>query len=123
MRGFWTPGRRKGSDDAQILAAERVHELRQTPYAEMRERAGRDPEVEYVDGPDGGRYERRTSIQRGTRGGAEELRILVQVQRGGRFGRLNPLAEELVIATPDGEMTGEYTLASEGNDPRRYRFG
>jgi len=79
--------------------------------------------VEYVSGPDGERYERRTSVRRGTRGRAEELRILVQVQRGGRFGRLNPLAEELILATPDGEMTGEYTLAGEGNDPRRYRFG
>ena len=123
MRGFWSPRRRRGSDDAHLLVAERVHALRQVRYGDLRERAGRDAEVEYVSGPDGERNERRTSVQRGTRGVAEELRILVQVQRGGRFGRLNPLAEELVVATPDGDMTGEYTLAGEGNDPRRYRFG
>jgi hypothetical protein len=123
MRAFWSPRRRTGSDDAQLIAAERVHALRQTPYVELRGRAGGAPEVEDSSGPDGGRYRSRVSIQRGTRGGQEELRILVQVHRPGRFNRLDPLAEELVIATPDGEMTGEYTLASEGNDPRRYRFG
>jgi hypothetical protein len=123
MRGFWSPRRRSGSDDAHVIAAERVHALRQLAYDELRARAGRAPEVEDVTGPDGGRYRSRVSVQRGTRGGQEELRLLVQVHRPGRFNRLNPLAEELIVATPDGEMTGEYTLAGEGNDPRRYRFG
>jgi hypothetical protein len=123
MRGFWSPRRRKGADDAQLIAAERVHALRQLPYAELRKRAGGAPGVEDVAGTDGERYRSRVSVQRGTRGGQEELRILVQVHRPSRFNRLDPLAEELIVASPDGEMTGEYTLASEGNDPRRYRFG
>src|SRR5690242_5367991 len=123
MRGFWTPRRRKGSDDAQLILAERVHALRQLPYDALRERAGGAPEVEDAAGPGGERYRSRISVQRGTRGGRAELRILVQVHRPGRFNRANPLAEELIVATPDGEMTGEYTLAGEGNDPRRYRFG
>jgi len=42
------------------------------------------------------------------------------VRKPAWFGRLNPLAEEMVLATPGGEMVGEYTLASEGNDARRY---
>ena len=98
-----------------------MHELRQLPYPELRARAGREPEVEQVEGMGGEPFRRRTAIERATRGGEEELRILVQVHRG-RLGRLNPLAEELIVATPDGEMTGDYTLASEGNDPRRYRW-
>jgi hypothetical protein len=43
------------------------------------------------------------------------------VLRGGRLRRLNPLAEQLLIATPDGEMVGDYTLAREGHDARRYQ--
>jgi hypothetical protein len=48
--------------------------------------------------------------------------VLVRVDTGTILGRLNPLAETLVLATPDGQMVGDYTMASEGNDPCRYRF-
>jgi len=113
MTGFWSKRYRKGADDAELLVAERLHELRQLPFAAL---ASRAHEVEEVSGTEGRRYQRVTSIKR--RG--EDLRILVQVRKPSRFGRLNPLAEEMVIATPEGEMVGEYTLASEGNDPRRF---
>ena len=122
QRGFWSRRPRKGGDDAQLLLAERVHDLRHVGYAELRRRADGDTEVEGVSGPDGKRYERRTSVKRASRGGEEELRIHVSVVGGGRLSRLNPLAEQLLLATPDGEMVGEYTLASEGNDPRRYQM-
>jgi hypothetical protein len=79
-------------------------------------------EVEQVDGPSGERFRRRTDVRHLTRGGEEELRILVQVDKGTLRGRFNRLSEDMVIATPDGEMVGDYTMASEGNDPRRYRF-
>ncbi len=68
----------------------------------------------------GERFTRRTRVTRHERGGREELRVLVDVAPERDGGGLDPLAEELIIATPDGEMVGEYTLASEVNDPRRY---
>ena len=122
QRGFWSERPRKGGDDAQLLVAERVHELRHAGYEELRRRAGTDPEVEDVSGLDGKPYKRRTSVKRMSRDGGEELRVRVSVVGRGRLARLNPLAEQVVLATPDGEMFGEYTLASEGNDPRRYRM-
>ncbi len=118
--GFWSQRRRGGQEDAGLLLAARLHELRHTPYAQLVERAARPTEVEEVQGTSGEAYERRTSVARHTRGGGEELRITVQVARGSLLGRLNPLAEEVVLATPDGEMFGEYTMASEGTTPRRY---
>jgi hypothetical protein len=121
QRGFWSERPRKGGDDAQLLVAERVHDLRQAGYEELRRRANAGVEVEQVSGPEGERYERRTSVKRGSRGGEEELRLHISVLRGGRLARLNPLAEEVLLATPDGEIVGDYTLASEGNDPRRYK--
>ncbi len=96
--------------------------MRHTPYPELRSKAGAPAEVEVVSGPDGARFRRRTTIKRFTRSGHEELAITVRVDDGTFFGGLNPLAEELVLATPDGEILGHYTMASEGNDPRRYRF-
>jgi hypothetical protein len=92
LRGFWSERPRRGRDDARLLAAERLHALRHMPYAELRARAGRGAEVEDVAAPSGERFHRRTSVKR------------------------------LVLATPDGDMVGEYTMASEGNDPRRYRM-
>jgi len=65
---------------------------------------------------------RRTSVRRLSRGGRHELRILVSVDDGTRPGRLNPLAEELLLASLHGEMVGEYTPASESNDPRRFAW-
>ena len=119
-KGFWSKRRRPGQEDARLLAAERVHALRQLSFDELRARAESGAEVEQLAGVSGGRFRRRTTVKRFTRDGREELRVVVAVDRGGLRGRLNPLAEELIVATPDGEMTGEYTMASEGNDPRRY---
>src|SRR4051794_25805164 len=121
-RGFWTERRRRSPEDARLLAAERLDSLRAMSYEELVARAARDTEVESVTGLSGETYRRRTSVKRMGSGEREQLRIIVSVDAGTLRGRLDPLAEELVIATPDGEMVGEYTLASEGNDPRRYRF-
>ncbi|MBV9047436.1 MAG: hypothetical protein JOY58_04155 [Solirubrobacterales bacterium] len=122
QRGFWSKRPRTGEDDAQLLLAERVHDLRHVGYEELRRRADSESEVEDVSGPNGERYKRRTSVKRMSRGGEEELRVHVSVLSGGRLARLNPLAEQVLVATADGEMVGEYTLASEGNDPRRYQM-
>jgi len=121
-QGFWSERPRKGGDDAQLLVAERVHDLRHVGYEELRRRADTETEVEDVSGLEGKRYKRRTSVKRMSREGAEELRVHVSVVGLGRLARLNPLAEQVLLATPDGEMVGEYTLASEGNDPRRYQM-
>lgn len=88
-------------------------------FEQLRSQAGSDPQVEEVAGVSGSHYRRRTSIKRLSRGG-EELRILVQVDNGTRLGRLNPSAEELLLATPNGELVSEYTIPSEGNDALRY---
>lgn len=117
VKGFWSD-RRKGREDAQVLAVERLHELRQRSYEQLEGEA----RTEEVTGLSGEPYRRRTSVQAGTRGGEEELRVTVAVMKPSWLGGLNPLAQLTVIATPDGEMVGDYTLASEGNDPRRYRF-
>lgn len=121
-KGFWSDRPRTGQEDARLLAAERIHELRQLPYGELRRKAEDDAEVEELSGLSGERYRRHTSIKRLHRGGEEELHIKVRVDDGSLLGRLDPLADDLIIATPDGEMVGDYTMASEGNDPRRYRF-
>jgi hypothetical protein len=117
-KGFWSDRDREGQDDARLLATEQLHALRQLPYAELRARADRDTQVEDVTALSGEPYQRRTSVKRLTRGGEEELRITVQVTTGSLLGRLDLLAEQIVVATPDGEMVGDYTMASEGNDPR-----
>ncbi len=121
-RGFWSTRPRQGREDAELIAAERLHELRQEPYAGLRDRSSASGLVEDVTGPDGKRYKLRTKITRVQRSGNEELRIVIRVDRGTLLSRLNPLADETIIATPDGEFLGEYTLASEANDPRRYSF-
>jgi len=121
LKGFWSD-RRRGVEDARLLAAEAIHELRRRPYEDLRREAGGKPQVEDLTALSGERYRRRTSIRVGTRGGTEELRITVRVMRPSRLGALNPLVDTLIFATPDGEMVGDYTMASEGNDPRRYRF-
>ncbi len=120
-RGFWWDRPRRGQDDARLLTAERLHELRQLSYTQLRSRAGGGPAVDAVTGPSGESFRRRTSIERRGRGEAEELRIRIEVYDGSLLGRMNPLAEQLIIATQDGEMVGTYTMAGEGNDARRYR--
>ncbi len=68
MKGFWSDDRpRAGQADARLLAAEKMHELRHTPYPELLGKAGAPAEVEVVNGPDGGRFRRRTRIKRFTR--------------------------------------------------------
>jgi hypothetical protein len=119
-RGFWSERLRAGEDDARLLAAERLHDLRQLPYARLRDRADRDAEIEQVAGLSGDAFRRRTAVKHFVRGGEEELRVTIQVTRASPLGWLCPLAEEVVTATSDGEMVGDYTLAGEGNDPRRY---
>jgi hypothetical protein len=47
----------------------------------------------------------------------------VQVDDGSLWGRLRPLVEDLVLATPDGEMVGEYALPQKADDPRRFHYG
>ncbi len=121
-KGFWSKRPRQGQDDADLLVAEQLHALRQEPYAELYARADRAPQVEDVAGSSGDAFQRRTTVKRFTRGGEEGLHITVQITKGSRLGRLNPLAVEVVIATSDGEMVGDYTLASEGNDPRRFQW-
>ncbi|MBV9195256.1 MAG: hypothetical protein JO168_14015 [Solirubrobacterales bacterium] len=121
-RGFWSNRPRKGGDDAQLLVAERVHDVRHVGYDELRRRAAAGTEVEEVSGPDGKRYQRRTSVKRMSRGADEELRIHISVVGGGRLARLNPLVETVLLASPDGEIVGDYTLAGEANDPRRYQW-
>jgi hypothetical protein len=103
-RGFWSERPRAGREDARLLAVERLHALRQCSYAALGERADRVAAVEEVTGPSGERFERRTSVKRLWRGGAEELAVCVQVRAPTLLGRLSPLAEELVIATPEGGM-------------------
>jgi hypothetical protein len=122
QKGFWSERPRTGADDARLLAAERLHDLRHRGYDELRARADDAAEVEDLTGLSGARFRRRTAIRRLDRRDGEELYIVVQVYRPSLLGRLNPLAEERVAATPDGEMIGDYTMAAEGNDPRRYRF-
>ena len=122
VRGFWSIRPRRGIEDAGLIAAGRLHELRQETYAALRARSSASWLVNDVAGPDGVPYKLRTRIKRFRWNGDEELRIVIRVDRGTLLSRLNPLADELIIATPDGEFVGEYTLASEGNDPRRYSF-
>jgi hypothetical protein len=45
-KGFWSERDREGQDDAPLLATERLHVLRQRPYAELRALADRDTQVE-----------------------------------------------------------------------------
>lgn len=121
-RGFWSQRSREGQDDARLLLAEQVHALRHTSYSALRRQADEKARLEPVAGLSGEPFVRRTCIGHWGTGEDEELRILVQVYRAGRLGRLRPLAEQLLQAMPDGEMVGEYTLAAEGNDERRYVF-
>jgi hypothetical protein len=116
--GFWSAAQRPGRDDAQLLLAAHVHGLRQEPYEELRRRAGAGPVEEEVPTLSGTTLRRVTRIATHRDG----LRILVQVHDGTRAGRLDPLAEEQVLVGPGEDPTGEWTLASEGGDPRRYLF-
>jgi hypothetical protein len=118
-RGFESERSHAQRDAARLVAAERVGELRGLSFAELLSQADSDPQqVEEIAMFDG-RYRRRTSIKRLSRGG-EDLRILIQVDNGTRLGQRNPLAEEVILATPDGELVSEYTIDSEGNNPRRF---
>lgn len=113
-RGFRSERPRAGREDARLLAVERLAELRRCPYAALRERADAVAEVETVTGASGEGFERRTSVKRLWRGGAEELAVCVQVRAPTLLGRLSPLAEELAIATPDGGMSPESPSAPPG---------
>lgn len=120
LRGFWSERPRQGQDDADLIAAAHVHALRQVPYAELRRRAETgDSTVDEVTGLSGARFQRRTDVQRHDRRDGEQVRILVQVDDGTSAGRLQPLAEDLLIATPDGTTVGGYALVGAGDDSGR----
>src|SRR3954447_23619796 len=53
-KGFWSQRPGRGSEDAHLLAAERVHALRQLSYEELRAAAGTGAEIEEARGRDGG---------------------------------------------------------------------
>jgi hypothetical protein len=123
LRDYWSE--RPGADcaAARFLATEQLHALRHTSYRELRARADGHTEVESISGFSGESFRRRTTIKRARRTRDEELRIVVQVDDGSLWGRLRPLVEDLVLATPDGEMVGEYALPQKADDPRRFHYG
>ena len=124
LREYWWSRRpRAGHEDARFLAAEQLHVLRHTPYRQLRARAGCHTEVESIAGLSGDHFRRRTSIARVPWTSYEQLRIVVRVDDGSLWGWLKPLAEELVLATPDGEMVSDHALPQSANDPRRFHYG
>jgi len=123
LREYWSERPRAGCADARFLATEQLHALRHTPYRELRARADGRTVVESVAGFSGASFRRRTTIRCVRRTGDEELRIVVQVDDGSLRGWLKPLVEDLVLATPDGEMVGEYALPKKADDPRRFHYG
>jgi len=122
-RDYWSEHPRAGCEDARFLATEQLHALRHTPYRELRARAGGHPEVEDIAWLSGQHFRRRTTITRVPWTSDEQLRIVVRVDDGSLWGRLNPLADDLVLATPDGEMVGAYPLPQKADDPRRFHYG
>ena len=124
LRNYWLSERpRAGCAEARFLATEQLHALRHTSYGELRARADGDTQVERIAGFSGERFRRRTTIKCVRRTGDEELRIVVRVDDGSLWGRLKPLVEDLVLATPDGEMVGDYALPKKAEDPRRFHYG
>ena len=123
LRDYWSEHPRAGCAEARFLATEQLHALRHTSYRELRARADGRTEVESVASFSGESFRRRTTIKCGRRTGGEGLRIVVQVDDGSLWGRLKPLVEDLVLATPDGEMVGEYDLPQKADDPRRFHYG
>ena len=97
--------------------AERVHALRHLPYAELRALAEAPPVVERVQGLAGEPLRRQTRVACWGAGPDEQILIVVRVERDTFFGRLRPLAEALLVATPDGRMKSHASL-SELRRPR-----
>ena len=104
---------RKGEDDAGLLAAAQLHELRQLPHDELVRRAGGGWADEEVVGLSGATYRRRTRVLRGA---DARLHIRILVDDGTRRGSLRPLAEEIVHVMPDGHFLREQPV------PRTPRF-
>ena len=73
-----------------------------------------------MTGVSGRAYTLRTQISRHGASDGERVRVPIRVDDGGARERLDPLAEELVIATPDGEFLRAYTLANASEERRRY---
>jgi hypothetical protein len=94
-----------------------VHALRQLPYSELRARAVAKPETEAVAGLAGEPLRRQTRVSMWGEGDDEQVLIVVRVDRDTFFGRLRALAEELLVATPDGRMVRHGSL-SELRRPR-----
>jgi hypothetical protein len=78
-------GDKDAKADAELLATERLHDLRQLSYAELERQAGRR-QVEDVTGLSGSHYQRRTQITRVGRQDGAYLHIRIQVADG-RAGR------------------------------------
>ncbi len=113
-RNLGAMGDEDAKADAELLATERLHALRQLSYQELQRQAG----LRQVEDLTGARYRRRTQI---TRVGRQEEHLHIRIQvvdgRGGR--RWAPLAEVVVTAWPDGEFLHEHTLLVERGGERR----
>ena len=120
-RGFGTERSPEGQYHARLLA-EHLHAPRQLPTTSCAGRAKGPPRSSRSSGCRALASARRTKITRHRSDGpdGERLRILISVDDDSRRQRLNPLAEELIIATPDGEFTRESTLPNQTDDPRRF---
>jgi hypothetical protein len=118
-KGFWSERRREGTDDAGLLAAAQLHELRQLPHDELVARAGGRWVDEEVAGLSGRTYRRRTRVLSSP---DDHLHIRILIDDGTRTGALRPLAEEIVHVLPDGHFLREHTLASSSGEHRRFEY-
>jgi hypothetical protein len=98
-------------EDARIVVAEQVHALRQLPYGALRAKGFAAPEIERVSGLEGQPLRRETRVAVWGEGPDEQVLIVVRVCRDTRLGRLRALAEDLVVATPDGRMVRHASLS------------
>jgi hypothetical protein len=118
-KGFWSARPRAGADDAGLLAAAQLHELRQLPHAELVRRAGGRWVDEEVAGLSGRTYRRRVRVLRSP---DDILHIRILIDDGTRTGALRPLAEEIVHVMPDGHFLREHTLAGSSAERRRFQY-
>jgi hypothetical protein len=84
------------------LVDERLNEMRRLPYADLRRRLARGPELEQL-ASSGGRFRRRTRVMALY---GDRLGIKVKVDAGTR----RTLAEGHIITTSDGELAREWSL-------------
>jgi hypothetical protein len=89
---------------ARSLLAQRVAELREQSFAELRDAWLNEPDCEQVTGPDGREYQIEIDAFWNDRG-QENLRVWVSVWGGGRWG-IAGMPDSFVIA-PDGTFLYE----------------